>query len=413
MTDLSCRDQESAIKRLAPMVLALAFGSIGCSPRAPRDHGHGHDHDQAGDVDAPGEAHVELSLEGAQAAGVRVAPLERRVVDGARRFPAEVRVEAHGVAHLAPIAPGRVERVHVRLGQAVRAGEALVTLDSAGVADLRARERALEAPLRAAEAALARRTQLAAEGIGAERAVQEAESEVARLRAEVAGLRRQATALGARAGSVAMRAPFAGVITRLDVTAGEPAAPDTPALTLVDPTAVAVFVAIPERALRHLDLAAAPHDGARVRFRAHALAGAIEGHVTYVSPTLDPATRTLLARVMLDVTAARAADAAPLAALRGGMFGEVELVDDPAQVLALPVDAIAYVGGVPTAFVRTSGATDDPLRFEPHPVTLGRRADGFVEVQSGLEEGADVAHAGAFVLEGILRAHLIPEDHDH
>ena len=56
---------------------------------------------------------------------------------------------------------------------------------------------------------------------------------------------------------------------------------------------------------------------------------------------------------------------------------------------------------------------DEPNSFRPQPIALGRRAGGFFEVRSGLEEGARLAVSGAFTLKSALRSGELSEGHEH
>ena len=57
------------------------------------------------------------------------------------------------------------------------------------------------------------------------------------------------------------------------------------------------------------------------------------------------------------------------------------------------------------------GMVDRGLAEEPG--TLGRRAGGFFEVRSGLDEGARLAVSGAFTLKSALRSGELSEGHEH
>jgi len=79
------------------------------------------------------------------------------------------------------------------------------------------------------------------------------------------------------------------------------------------------------------------------------------------------------------------------------------------RVLVVPADAVATLDGQTVVFV----PADEPNSFRPQPVSLGRRAGGFFEVRSGLDEGARVAVSGAFTLKSALRSGELSEGHEH
>jgi membrane fusion protein, heavy metal efflux system len=128
----------------------------------------------------------------------------------------------------------------------------------------------------------------------------------------------------------------------------------------------------------------------------------LRGTVSYVAPALDEKTRSLPITVTL---------AAPDPRLKSGLFGSVELLGGRAdeRVLVVPVDAVATLEGQTVVFV----PADEPDRFRPQPVALGRRVGGFFELRSGLEPGARLALSGAFTLKSALEGSALSEGHAH
>lgn len=116
------------------------------------------------------------------------------------------------------------------------------------------------------------------------------------------------------------------------------------------------------------------------------------GRATYVSPTVDEQTRTARVRFELANRAGR---------LKPGMFGTVQMAAAQTSVLAVPVDAVLEAGRDQLVFVSLGDG-----RFEPRPVTVGRRTRDEIEIASGLKEGEQVATGAAFLLdsESQLRA---------
>jgi Cu(I)/Ag(I) efflux system membrane fusion protein len=81
--------------------------------------------------------------------------------------------------------------------------------------------------------------------------------------------------------------------------------------------------------------------------------------------------------------------------LRPDMFAEAEIStgsDEP--VLAVPESAVLDSGSQQTVIVDRGGG-----KFEPKPVQLGRRGDGYVEVQEGIEDGDVVVTSANFLID--------------
>lgn len=365
---------------------AAGRGGAEKSPAAPEPSAPAHD-----DV-------VRLSPEAIEHAEIRIGKAERRALTGGTAIPAEVQLEPSSTAHVAPIVPGRITRVAVALGDRVRRGQLLGVLASSDVSAARARLDQARARLAAAESTLKRQQQLSEEGIGARRALVDAEAEVGELRAEVEGVRRQLSVFGSgTAGELALTTPIDGVVVEVHGTLGETAMPDQSAFVVTDPTKVWVRGNVPELELGRVEV------GSAVLVRLHAFPEvAMPGTLTYASPTMDERTRSLPIRVVLE---------APDARLRSGLFGSIELLGGSAdeRAVVVPSDAVLTLDGQSVVFVPAG----EPNTFRPQPVSLGRRAGGFFEVRSGLAAGAEHVVSGAFTLKSVLRSNELIEGDGH
>ncbi len=163
-----------------------------------------------------------------------------------------------------------------------------------------------------------------------------------------------------------IRAPFDGVMGARLVSPGQMVGRLTPLASLVDQSRVKVEFRLPER------LAPSVHIGMPVALRVAAWPDeAFEGQVSFISPDLDPATRTLLVRADLDNSSGR---------LRGGMFARVDLVlNEIPDALLIPDIALMQRGD--KTFVYVVG---DDSRAQLREVTTGPRVSGRVLVLSGL-----------------------------
>ncbi len=375
--------------RLVPRVLvalsAVLVACQGATPPAPTP-------EPSAEAGAPHE--VRLTAEAMQLAGIRTGHVERRALGGGVALPAEVQFEPSSTAQVGPLVSGRITRVAVTLGQRVTRNELLGVVASNDVSAARARLGQARARLSAAEATLRRQRALSTEGIGAQRAVIDAEAQVGELRAEVEGTQRQLALFGSgTAGELQLRSPIDGVVVAVQAALGETASPERAVFVVTDPTRVWVRGDVPELEIARVAV------GTAAIVRLHAFPDlALPGTIVYVAPALDERTRSLPIRVSL---------ANPDARLRSGLFGSVELVGGAPdeRVLVVPIDAVATVEGQATVFVPASG----PGTFRPQAIELGRRAGGFYELRGGLVEGAALAVSGAFTLKSALQGSELGE----
>lgn len=112
-----------------------------------------------------------------------------------------------------------------------------------------------------------------------------------------------------------------------------------------------------------------------------------KGRVAFVSPVLDPETRT--AEVRIEVSNTPALD------LKPEMFATVTIkAATGGPVVAVPEQALIRTGRRDIAIV----AVGDGY-FEPRDVKLGAAADGYVEVLEGLHEGEKLVVSSQFLID--------------
>jgi Cu(I)/Ag(I) efflux system membrane fusion protein len=111
-----------------------------------------------------------------------------------------------------------------------------------------------------------------------------------------------------------------------------------------------------------------------------------DGKVNFIYPTLSSATRTVQVRIELNN---------PKGVLKPAMFANAQIdVGKSGKVLTVPASAVIDSGTRQVVLVRLAEG-----RFEPRPVTLGKRSDSVVEVLSGVKEGEQVVTSANFLLD--------------
>jgi cobalt-zinc-cadmium efflux system membrane fusion protein len=239
-----------------------------------------------------------------------------------------------------------------------------------------------------------REESLSAERISSEQEVLEAEAAARESAVDLAAARETLRLLGLsgqeieglawedpESSQVSVRAPFAGTVVAREATLGELVSPQDTLFMLADLSEVWLWIDLYERDLSHIAT------GARVEVRLDAWPGeTFGGELAYIADQLDPASRTVRARVDL---------ANPDRRLKPGMFARVGLAsgDEPTPALAIPRSAVQRDGEDSVVFVRTA-----PGRFERREVEIGRVGDELAEVLGGVDEGQDVVTEGSFLL---------------
>lgn len=404
---------------LSTVIIAAALALVACS-RTPEEKKVEPKREQGdGKVTISAEAQARFGF--ATARPQRIAPL--RFIEAT----AAIAPDPARVAHIAPIAKGRIERVHVQVGDSVSRGTTLFEFDNielgeavgdylAELADLQKDLAHLELTRKSWE-----RTRLLLDkGIIARKEVevQEAEHRVAEAMIENRHARiarveeklhrsgmieEQIKALAVEhakghhreTSPTIVRSPITGVIIAREGAPGEVIGPEKALLSIADLSGVWTLIDVYEKDLSQV------HRGAPVEISVEAYPGeTFRGTVGYVSDLLDPQTRTAKARVEIPN---------PHRKLKPGMFATVRLRAPAgagaAQALAIPSSAIQQVEGQSVVFVKRDATT-----FERRRVQLGTATGDLVEVTEGLKDDEEVVTTGSFTLKSELLKGEIGEE---
>ncbi|MGE5640766.1 MAG: efflux RND transporter periplasmic adaptor subunit, partial [Clostridia bacterium] len=259
------------------------------------------------------------------------------------------------------------ERVPVEQGQAVKAGDTLIVLESSEARALLAQA---EATLANARTQLERNRQLRDKGFIVQSVLDDSihSEEVARRALEAAR---------ARLAYATIRAPAKGVLIARDVERGDVVQPGKILLVLSPEGETQIVVLVDEKNLSKL----------RVGQKALASADAYPGQrfpaeLFYVNPGVDAQRGTIEVRLRVPN---------PPEYLRQDMTVSVDIeTDRRAAVLTLPADSVHDANG-PAPWVlavRTGRAVREPVK-------VGLRGEGAVEIVNGLKEGDAVVPIAA------------------
>lgn len=111
----------------------------------------------------------------------------------------------------------------------------------------------------------------------------------------------------------------------------------------------------------------------------------LEGEIDFISPEIDPVTRTAQARIRINNDDFK---------FKPGMFANVEIEHDLGDQMVIPADAVIDTGMRQIVFVKS-----EATRFEPREVKLGTRVDeGFI-ILSGLKPGENIVSSANFLVD--------------
>ena len=176
--------------------------------------------------------------------------------------------------------------------------------------------------------------------------------------------------------------PVSGVVMQKNAIEGMMMKAGDEMFRLADLSSIWVIADIAEQDIGQIRIGST----ARVSFRAFP-GDTFEGRVTFVLHELEMATRT--AKVRIEV-------ANPDHRIKHEMFADVEINagEGEAERLVVPVSALIDSGNRQVVIVDRGDG-----RFEPRPVKVGLRGDGYVEIAEGIKVGENVVVAANFLID--------------
>lgn len=314
---------------------------------------------------------------------LQIAPVLEQDIATQTDAPGSIVAMPEKLVKITPPLAGRITRLQRGLGDSVKAGEPLFTLDSAELSaayadDSKARSSLLQARQELErqktlfEAQIAARKEYEAAQTAFEQASSDAQASADKLAQYGAGAR------GSRRDYV-LRSPIAGTVIAMDgAQGGYWNDINAPVMTVADLSTVWLSANVAERDLAQLAV------GQTARITVDAWPGKnFEGKVAYVGAVLDAETRTVQVRVAIDNRAG---------AFKPGMFAHAGFAGASRRAILVPAAAVLQSGLSTRVMVERS-----PLVFAPRTVEVGASHGDQVEIVAGLKAGERIV-----VKEGVL-----------
>jgi membrane fusion protein, heavy metal efflux system len=350
----------------------------------------------------PTRIHLEPAV--VKSAGIKTAQAAAVSLPATVDLSGELASDPDRTARLAARVPGRILEVRAKEGARVKAGDVIAVLDAPELARARATVASANARAQSARLNAERLARLESKALASGQEVASAAAEAAALAAEAAAARQTLAAFGPSAPASeelgarqTIRTPLSGFILARDAVKGQ----------TVDGNHVIAVVGDLQNAyflgrLFEKDLAMVKA-GARAEVRLNAYPNEVfEGTVETIGKQLDPAARTVTARILV-----RNHDDL----LKVGLFGTARVVTGPATTqrkhVVVPLAALTRLADKDVVFVlQPDGA------FEVHQVTLGNTAAGHAEVLTGLRAGEQVVVNGVFSLKSAVLKSTFGEEEE-
>lgn len=341
---------------------------------------------------------VKLSAEALKRGQIEIAAATTQRFSQSIEAPGRLAFNEDAAARAGTIVGGRVTKVFAMVGDVVKKGQPLVYLHSHELIDARAaaakaavivadKQRALtfaKAEAERAERLLAAKALAQRESAQAQANVKAVEAELAHAQAEKQRADEFLEHLSVphdNHDDIVIYSPISGYVTKRDVSVGTVVTEASDLMHVADTSTLWAVAAVPETHAAQL------RTGQRVSLKLPAFPDArFSGRVVFLGNELDPATRTVQVRCLVQN---------PNRRLRPEMTATIVVDAGGAQsVVAVPRDALQEFDGAQVVFL----AGDDGV-FEKLAVQTGREQSGQIEIISGLTAGQRVVTRGAFFIK--------------
>lgn len=369
---------------------ADAEAKAGTEEKAGTDE-HGH----AGE-----EKSVALTAQQMTEQGLKLAAVEMGEVTQSSPYPAKLITNTDRQAHVSPNFSGRVEAVHVDLGQKVTKGQVLATLRVPDLVDQQANLQIAQSNLQLAKQDYDREKTLWSQGVSAKQDYQRAYNAYQQAQVQVQAARSRLSAFGVSGnsgGRYQLTAPIAGVVSAKDIVIGENVQLSNQLFVIDQLDQLWLEFIVPSDYLTQIS----PNQ--ELEFKSLQTGNRFKAQVQSLTAQADAQTGRLQVR-------AKVLSQAP--ELRPNLMVNIQLQQaQQGSVLRVLKSAIQQVEGKDSVFVAKEH--DQKIEFSPQAVSLGRiSSDGqWVEVKTGLKRGERYISDGSFLLKSELEKG--EADHGH
>ena len=345
------------------------------------------------------ESTVTVAPEVLQRAGIKIEAVGEQVATetgGSALTTGIVQANTYRTTPVVSLVGGIVRRVNAELGQSVTRGQTMAVVFSDDLAQAQSLYLKALADLEEHHKHHARTMRLVEIGAASKEEFEQATAKLKAAESELASMRQRLLLLGLSqqrinslssseqvSSEVSLASPVSGTVITRSANPGEVIQADKEILRVADLSSVWVIGQVYEKDLGRIKV------GSGATVTTDSYPGRIfRGKVSYVDPTLDPATRTAQVRIEL---------ANPNQALKIGMYVNVAfavLGGAASPVAVVPSSAVQSIKNEQVVFV----ATNDSNVFAMRPVRLGLEANGRYPVLEGVAIGDRVVTDGSFLL---------------
>jgi cobalt-zinc-cadmium efflux system membrane fusion protein len=346
----------------------------------------------------------EVTVTPALAENLKFGTPEMTDVNGTLQVAARVQTDAWQIAHVGSPVAGRIMKLLVIEGQYVKAGTALAMLHSTDLSDTQFALIKASSQQGLAAAAEKRAEQLVEANVIGQAELERRRAELLQASTEAASYRTQLLGLGMSDAQIRQLettrklsadypivTPRSGTVLKRDVAIGQVVQPADPAFTIADLSSVWIVANVPEEDAGSLQV------GMEVQAVIPALPNQkVTGKLSFVSPIVDPATRTVEVRMEV---------ANPHGQLKPDQLASMTFLGRTERKLSVPNAAVIRESGKDYVFVQIA-----PQKYVLRQVSLGGEANDRRVVLEGVHQNEHIVTDGAFHLNNQRKQNPIKGD---
>ncbi len=290
----------------------------------------------------------------------------------------------------------RISQIHVQIGDWIKKGQTLVTLQSEEVGNAKSEFYKATADYELAKVNSEREKRLFDRGVGAKKTYITSEAELKVAEANLNAAHKKLHVLGFTEDQVeeisethqinpiiTLFAPISGKVIESNAVLGAMIDQGTEILILLDPTVLCIDAEIYEKDVAKTRI------GQGVEVAVPAYPGEkFTGKISYISDVLKEETRTITVRTEVENRKYK---------LKPGMFADITIfLNHQTEALVVPEEAILDEKDEKLIFLSSDG------KYLPVIVEIGTKEGGYVEILRGLQEGNEVVTKGNYQLKSKL-----------
>lgn len=297
--------------------------------------------------------------------------------------------------------PARISKIHVLIGDWVKIGQKLVTLQSEEVGTAKSEFYKAQADYELAKVNHERQKRLFDRGVGAQKdylsseagfKVAEANLNAAEKKLHVLGFSEEQVKSIAETHQInpiiSLYAAISGKIIENNAILGAMVDQTTEILIIMDPSVLCIHADIYERDIAKIRI------GQEVEATVPAYPGeTFKGKISFIGDVLNEETRTITVRSNIENREYK---------LKPGMFADINIfLNHQSEALVLPIEAVLDEKDENIVFLKVAG------KYIPQIVEIGIRNGDYVEILAGIQEGSEVVTKGNFQLKSKLYEEIL------